>query len=286
MLKGTNLVVDVIVSQTGFHGTTVPLNVEDSGRILSTQDVTLTNDGEPTTVRVHFTGERGRRPRPSASAFPRRQGEEITQNNVRDVLIDVEDRREKILFFDGEPHFEVKFIRRAVDDDKNLQLVLLQRTAENKYFRGDVDSRDELAAGFPKTRDELFAYRGLILGSIEASAFTGDQLRMIADFADRRGGGLLMIGGRRAFAEGGYAGTPLADALPVVLEAKTARHHPPPAGLAHPRRRRAPGDADREDRAGVREAVGRAAVGHQRESDPPAEARRNRAAAGHRREPA
>ena len=29
-----------------------------------------------------------------------------------------------------------------------------------------------------------------------------------------------MIGGRRAFAEGGYAGTPVADALPVVLESK------------------------------------------------------------------
>src|SRR5688500_13915290 len=43
---------------------------------------------------------------------------------------------------------------------------------------------------------------------------------MIADFADRRGGGLMMIGGRRAFAEGAYAGTPVADALAVVLESK------------------------------------------------------------------
>ncbi len=110
-----------------------------------------------------------------------------------------------------------------------------------------VDSGDELAAGFPKTRDELFSYRGLILGSIEASAFTGDQLRMIADFVDRRGGGLMMIGGRRAFAEGGYAGTPVADALPVVLESKqpdtTSRIQVTPtrAGQSHA------GDPDRED---------------------------------------
>jgi hypothetical protein len=97
---------------------------------------------------------------------------------------------------------------------------VLQRTTDTKYFRILIDSPDELAAGFPKTRDELFSYRGLILGSIEANAFTGDQLRMIADFADRRGGGLMMIGGRRSFAEGGYAGTPVADALPVVLESK------------------------------------------------------------------
>ena len=77
---------------------------------------------------------------------------------------------------------------------------------------------DELAGGFPKTRDELFAYRGIILGSIEAGAFTGDQLRMIGEFVERRGGGLLMLGGARSFSEGGYAGTPVADALPVVVE--------------------------------------------------------------------
>jgi uncharacterized membrane protein len=219
VLKGTNLAVDVIISANGYAGTTVPLNVEDAGRILSTQDVQLAADGEPTTVRVHFTATE-----PGARTIhfrvPAQAGEEITQNNVREVLLDVQDRKEKILFFDGEPHFEVKFIRRAVDDDKNLQLVVLERTAENKYMRLMVDSPDELAAAFPKTRDELFAYRGLILGSIEASAFSGDQLRMIADFADRRGGGLLMLGGRRAFAEGGYAGTPVADALPVVLDSK------------------------------------------------------------------
>jgi uncharacterized membrane protein len=219
VLKGANLAVDVIVSQNGFRGTTVSLNVEDAGRILSTQDVQLTNDGEPSTVRVHFTAtEAGART--VRFRIPPQEGEEIAQNNVREVLIDVVDRKEKILFFDGEPHFEVAFITRAVQDDPNLQVVLLQRTAENKYYRRLIDNPDELAAGFPKTRDELFAYRGLILGSVEASAFTGDQLRMIAEFADRRGGGLMMIGGRRAFAEGGYSGTPVADALPVVLDAK------------------------------------------------------------------
>ncbi|HKY20481.1 MAG TPA: glutamine amidotransferase [Vicinamibacterales bacterium] len=219
VLKGTNLSVDVIVSQNGFRGTTVPLNVEDSGRIISSQQVPLTNDGEPTTVKVHFTAnEAGART--IRFRIPNQDGEEIAQNNVRDVLLDVQDRKEKILFFDGEPHFEVKFIRRAVADDPNLQLVVLQRTTATKFFRILIDSGDELAAGFPKTRDELFSYRGLILGSIEANAFTGDQLRMIADFADRRGGGLMMIGGRRAFAEGGYAGTPVADALPVVLGSK------------------------------------------------------------------
>jgi len=239
VLQGSNLSVDVIIMANGFSGASVPLNVEDAGRILSTQNVTLSSDGEPTSVRVHFTAtEPGART--LRFRIPTQPGEEITQNNVREALLDVQDRKEKILYFDGEPHFEVKFIRRAVDDDKNLNLVLLQRTFENKYLRIGVGGPDELAAGFPKTRDELFAYRGLVLGSVEASAFSGDQLRMIADFVDHRGGGLLVVGGRRSLAEGGYAGTPVADALPVVLDSKApesfARLHVTPtrAGEGHP----------------------------------------------------
>ena len=99
-------------------------------------------------------------------------------------MVQVADRREKILYLEGEPRFELKFLRRAVAEDKNLQLVCLQRTSQNKFLRLDVDDAEELAAGFPKTREELFRYRGIVLGSVEASFFTADQLRMIAEFVE------------------------------------------------------------------------------------------------------
>jgi uncharacterized membrane protein len=133
----------------------------------------------------------------------------------------VTDAREKILYFEGEPRWEVKFLRKAVVDDENIQLVVLQRTAENKYLRLGVDDALELNSGFPTTREQLFAYRGLILGSVEASYFTHNQLQIIEEFVSQRGGGLLFLGGRESFAEGGYAGTPLENVLPVVLEDPT-----------------------------------------------------------------
>ena len=242
-LQGTSLVIDAVVTQTGYAGETVSLDVENEGRIVGSQEVKLPMDGEPAAVRVRFTAaDAGARiftfriaPRP---------GELVTQNNAREALIDVSNRKEEILYYEGEPRPEMKFIRRAVDDDKNLTVTTLQRTADNKYLRFlEKDVPEQLASGFPKTREELFAYRGLILGSIEAGAFTGDQLRMIGEFVERRGGGLLMLGGPRAFAEGGYSGTPVADALPVLLERPTrnldvlpvARLHvkPTKAGEAH-----------------------------------------------------
>jgi uncharacterized membrane protein len=225
-LKGTSLAVDVVVTQTGYGGRTVPLQVEDEGRIVSSQDVKLPNDGESATVRVNFTASDA-----GARVFrfkvPPQDEEQVTQNNTRDALVEVNDRREKVLYMEGEPRFEPKFIRRAVEDDKNLNVVLLQRTAEDKYYRMDVESPEELVGGFPKTREELFAYRGIILGSVEAASFTPEQLRMLADFVSKRGGGLLMLGGRRSFAEGGWAGTPVAEVLPIEFDANAARGNAP-----------------------------------------------------------
>ena len=217
VLKGASLVTDLVVTHRGFGGETVTVQAEDEGRIVGSEEVVLGGDGEPQTVRMRFTaGEEG--PRLFTFRVSPQPGEMVTQNNARQSLVVVEDRREKLLYFEGEPRFEVKFLRRAVADDENLHVSILQRTAENKFMRLDVEGPDDLVGGFPRTRAELFRYRGIILGSIEANYFTPDQLRMIADFVNDRGGGLLMLGSHRSFGQGGYAGTPVADVLPVVLD--------------------------------------------------------------------
>jgi len=216
VLQGASLVVDVMVAQRGYTGEKVQMIVEDGGRIVSSQAVTLSGDGEAVPVRVRVpTTEPGARV--LTFRIPGQGGEMVAQNNTQQAIVTVSDRREKILYIEGEPRWEMKFLRQAVRDDKNLQIVTLQRLAKDQFRRLSVDDSLDLVERFPKTRDELFAYKGVILGSMEASFFTGDQLRMLADFVSERGGGLLALGGRRALAEGGYAGTPVADVLPVEL---------------------------------------------------------------------
>jgi uncharacterized membrane protein len=241
VLKGSTLLVDVVVTQTGMGRRTVPLIVEDESRLLAQEDVTLGPDGEPVVARIGFQLDEagGHRVR---FRIPVQEGERVDRNNARDVQVEVRGDREKILFFLGEPSFELKFMRRAVRDDENVQLVTLERSAEGKFYRLDVDDSEELVAGFPRTRAELYRYRALILRSVEASFFSHDQLQMIADFVSERGGGFMMMGGRSSFAEGGWAGTPVEEVLPVVLsdappspdgyleEVKVA---PTPAGVAN-----------------------------------------------------
>jgi uncharacterized membrane protein len=240
VLKGSSLVVDAVITQYGYSGKKDTLYVEDGGRIVEKHEFVLPDDGEAATVRLKFTATESGARHFRFRVRPR-TGEVIDQNNDQEAIIEVENQREKILYFEGEPRFEFKFIRKAVEDDPNLQIVGLERTAENKYLRLGIDKPEELNAGFPQTRDELFSYRALILGSIEASFFTHDQLQMIADFVNRRGGGLLMLGGRHSFSEGGWFGTPVAEVLPVELEANATNRQyfaelkvkPTRAGLTH-----------------------------------------------------
>jgi uncharacterized membrane protein len=248
-LKGSFLVVDVVLTQTGFEGQTLPLVVESEGRVVDTQDIPMPDDGEATTVRVRFEVDEGGLRR-FKFRIPEQAGEQVPQNNARETVIEVIDRRVKLLYLEGEPRFEAKFVKQALEKDPNIQVVLLQRTAAatpsspTKFLRLGIDSPDELLEGFPLKEEELFSYSGLILGSVEASAFTLEQLRMISEFVSRRGGGLLTLGGRRAFGEGGWGGTPVAEALPIVLDAaanaKAGQYfsqvlvEPARAGLSHP----------------------------------------------------
>ncbi len=108
---------------------------------------------------------------------------------------------------------------------------------------------------------------------------------MIADFVSKRGGGLLMLGGRRSFAEGGWAGTPVGEVLPVILPTpgQPARHVLLGAdGPADARRRDQPGHADRRRRGGIRETLERPAAGHDGQSGARRQAGRHGPAVGAR----
>jgi uncharacterized membrane protein len=216
VLQGSSVVASLAIKASGTGGEPLSLTIEDSSRVLSAQQVQVTT-AESSTVRVTIRADE---PGPRLLRFKVAPipGEQVTENNRFDVALDVISRREKILYFEGAARFEAKFLRRAVQDDRNLQVVTLERTADNKFLRLDVDDAEELAAGFPRTREELFGYRGLVIGGVEASFFSVDQIRMLSDFVSQRGGGLLMLGSDKTFAEGGYAGTAVAEVLPVALD--------------------------------------------------------------------
>ena len=173
-------------------------------------------------------------------------------NNTRLFSIHRDRGPYRVLYVAGRPNWEFKFLRRALQEDDEVQLVALLRIARkeakfsfrdrgvntsNPLFSGfdpnveegaeqydepvilryGIDESEELSRGFPKDSDELFAYQAVILDDIESAFFTQEQLLLLRQYVSSRGGGLLLLGGTESFGKGKYDNTPLEDLMPVYL---------------------------------------------------------------------
>ena len=219
VLVGSRVNIETFVGLSGYSATKVLLGVREDGRAIKTEEFNLRGTDTqainleitPTTPGVH---------RYTVEITPL-DGELTVDNNKQDALVEVIEGPLRLLHVEGEPRWELGKIREALQlNEKNVVLVSLQRTGENKFYRQGIGNQNELVSGFPKTEEELFSYDGLIIGSVEAGFFSADQLRSIEAFVARRGGGLLALGGRLAFDGGKYKGTPLEDLFPLSLSGR------------------------------------------------------------------
>jgi uncharacterized membrane protein len=99
------------------------------------------------------------------------------------------------------------------------------RTSENKIYRQGIRDSSELADGFPSRPEDLFGYAGIIIGSVDANYFTPLQQELLREYVDRRGGGILFLGGRYSLSDGGWAASSLNDLLPTLLPAGNHNFH-------------------------------------------------------------
>jgi uncharacterized membrane protein len=223
-LADSRLSATVSFHQRGYAGQKGTLTVRDGDNVLASRDITFAADGKIQTENLLFNaGTAGAKSLEFAiNPMP---GERNSLNNSVTRLVNVDSDKRRILYIEGEPRWEYKFIRRAEDDDQIVQIVSMLRTTENKIYRQGISDPKELADGFPTRAEDLFGYQGIIIGSVEAGYFTPTQQDLIREFVDRRGGGLLWLGGRSSLADGVWGGSSLVDLLPVVLPDKKNTFH-------------------------------------------------------------
>jgi uncharacterized membrane protein len=214
----------VNVMQHGYAGQKATLTVRDGDRSITTREITLSADGNVQAEPLFFSaGAAGAKSLTfSVETLPK---EENVNNNAVTRPIFVTDAKRRILYIEGEPRWEYKFIRRAEEEDPTVQLVSMLRTSENKIYRQGISNPSELADGFPSRAEDLFSYSGIIIGSVDANYFTPLQQELLCEYVDRRGGGILFLGGRSSLSDGGWAASSLNALLPTVLPAGTHNFH-------------------------------------------------------------
>ena len=204
----------------------------------------------------------------SGTSFATSDSTEATLlNNRRIVTVDRAAGPYRILYVAGRPNWEFKFMRRALQEDAEVQLVALLRIANkepkfsfrdkevndtNPLFAGlggaeeeaaqqydepviirlGVKESEELSDGFPETAEELFAYHGVILDDIESEFFTQDQMLLLRKFVSARGGGLLLLGGQESFDSRKFGDSPLGELSPLYAPRSSTEKVPGPYRLS------------------------------------------------------
>ena len=233
--------------------------LDEEGKVLEQQKVEVADTTPVTfkakpdregirfyTVSVSYEADLER----SEKGLPLMEG--TLENNSQTIVVDRGGGPYRVLYVSGRPNWEFKFLNRALQEDREVNLIGLIRIAKKKpkfdfrrkgestssdFFKGfdkdeedaeqyfepvllrvGTEDEDELRGGFPKTAVDLFRYDALICDDLEAGYFTTEQMSLIQEFVNQRGGGFLMLGGQESFVEGKYSRTPIADLLPVYVD--------------------------------------------------------------------
>jgi uncharacterized membrane protein len=137
-------------------------------------------------------------------------GETNLDNNRQSFPLNVRAKPLTVLFVDGVLRWEGKFVRQALTGDPDLNVVSSVRTARAGADRG---SQGLLLA------EQLANINVVILGDVEASYFSGQEIRALRSWVTDRQGGLLVTGGYHSFGAEGFGRSDLREILPVEFSA-------------------------------------------------------------------
>lgn len=143
-------------------------------------------------------------------------GEMVTENNTRAFTVRVIDPRIRTLQVEGVARAEYRFLRRVLESDPNIELTSIIKLQKDKFLWQGIDPGVDLTRGLPTRKEDFEKFDVVVLGDIAREEFNIAQLEDLKDFV-YGGGGLLAMGGYHAYGPGGYAGSPLAELLPVTM---------------------------------------------------------------------
>ncbi|MEE3365776.1 MAG: glutamine amidotransferase [Planctomycetota bacterium] len=135
-------------------------------------------------------------------------GERVLGNNVEQFALQVNAEAIGVLYLEGFLRYEYTFLRKRLDDDPDINLITVVRTANPQ--RPNPEASKVLL-----TPSQLDTVDLVILGDMEADFLGTTEYEALIAWAGQEGHAILVLGGYRSFGPNGFAGTPLADVLPV-----------------------------------------------------------------------
>ena len=211
------------LSGTGYQGRRVQIMLRQQGKpgVLAKMEATIGPDGQPQQLRLPYRPEREGEFR-YVVEVESLEGELETENNRQERTVRVRKEQIRVLFVQGYPSFEFRYLRNMLTRDDTIQLNTFLQDAELEY----VEQDSAALRVFPVRRDELFQYDVIMLGDVNPALLSDSVMQNVAEFVDQqgKGGALIFIAGPE-YMPLAYRNTPLARLMPVDLN--SARYPDP-----------------------------------------------------------
>jgi uncharacterized membrane protein len=150
-------------------------------------------------------------------------GEMDDSDNFHPARLDVLDDNISVLYVDGYPRWDYRYLKNSLLRDKTIKVSCLLTSADPSFRQEGSDDPNRpqyqnswRITAFPESMDRLLDYDVVILGDVDPRQFTDAQLQMISDFVSKKGGGFAMVSGPR-WSPQSYRNSPIESLLPVII---------------------------------------------------------------------
>ncbi len=198
------------LSQRGYTGRTIAVSLRRNNEVVGREMVRLGPDDQKQEVHFTYVPQQGGRFYYTVTADVQ-PGEITAANNKRAFVQTVISKKLKVLYVEGEPRYEFRYLKNAILRDKSLDFACLLLSGDDLNSGGEGNIA---VSGFPTDEKSLFEYDIIVIGDVPRSYFSDEQLQAIRRFVEDRGASLLVIAGEQHMPHE-YAGTPLEAVLPA-----------------------------------------------------------------------
>lgn len=143
----------------------------------------------------------------------------VEENNRRDLRIEVVDRPIRVLYVEGYPRWEYRYLKNLLVRERGIESSVMLLSADRDF----AQEGNAPIARLPRNLSEFAAFDLVILGDLPAGALSAVQMEAIKELVSRRGAGLLWLGGSRATPRS-WKGSELEEALPLRGSLELERH--------------------------------------------------------------
>ncbi len=215
MMLNNKAKINAAVEGVGLAGRVIQVFLDDDGQQIAESELTLDNIEGSQTVEFEI--------RPTVKGrhtytvrIPPISEEKIEENNQRTAVSLVVEPGLRVLYIEGTLRAEYgALVDRFLAKDPDLEFCALVQTRPNHFLKRTNIEGLQLTS-IPSDAETINTFDVFLIGDLDSTYLKPEQQQLILDRV-RQGAGLIMLGGYHSLGPGGYGGTPIGEALPVVL---------------------------------------------------------------------